>query len=224
MSETNGSTTLATEEAGVMGSGTVAGLMAFYDFLVDKGIATASAVTPLKSASRQIFETVEGTDAVEEIDVRSLDLDNYLDRFQVKAVGSGRYKPESITAYRTRFTRGLDYYATYLTTGSVPKFRLRAGGGGNRTRSSAPDPAAAAQPGAASVRVPESEETQSTTAGDLISYPFPLQSGGLATLRLPKRLEREDAERLAAFVRTLVFEPQKQLPAIARQEATEVDD
>jgi hypothetical protein len=223
MSEDNGTSTILPEEGGVMGSGTVAGLMAFYDYLVNKGIATASAVTPLKSAARQIFETVEGTANVDGIDVRSLDIEDYLDRFQVKAIGSGRYKPESITAYRTRFNRGMEYYSTYLTTGAVPKFRLRTAGGSNRTRSSTPSAPPATAPDGGKAPTPDPGESQSVGA-DLISYPFPLQSGGLATLRLPKRLEREDAERLAAFVRTLVFEPQKQLPAAARQGSGEEAD
>ena len=186
--------------------------------------ANGSTTMALKSASRQIFETVEGTESIEGIDVRSLDVEDYLDRFQTKAVGSGRYKPESIAAYRKRFTRGLDYYSTYLTTGSVPKFRLRAGGIGNRGGSSVSNAAVATQPASVDSQVHQPEETQSPSTADLISYPFPLQSGGLATLRLPKRLEREDAERLAAFIRTLVFEHQKQLPAVAAQDAEETVD
>jgi len=45
------------------------------------------------------------------------------------------------------------------------------------------------------------------TSDGLISYPFPLQSGAIANLRLPVRLDRADAERLVAFIQTLVIEP-----------------
>jgi hypothetical protein len=45
----------------------------------------------------------------------------------------------------------------------------------------------------------------------MISYPFPLEGGDVANLRLPKRLERRDAERLIAFINALSFEPQKPL-------------
>jgi hypothetical protein len=211
MSKSNGATMTAPGK-GVMGSGTVGGLMAFFDYLVQKGIATPSAVTPLKSAAKQVFETVEGTDEIDEMDVRSLDVEEYLDRFQVKAIGTGRYKPESITAYRKRFARGLEYYSTYLTSGAVPKLRLRATAGGATTprkRHATDHP----EPGTAGAPLPLVGDTElSHSSGDaLISYPFPLQSGGIATLRLPVRLDRADAERLATFVRTLVFEPQKEL-------------
>ena len=46
-----------------------------------------------------------------------------------------------------------------------------------------------------------------------MTYPFPLRSGQLAFVQLPLRMEKEDAKRLAAFVRTLVFAPQRELAA-----------
>jgi hypothetical protein len=45
----------------------------------------------------------------------------------------------------------------------------------------------------------------------MIEYPFPLRNGQVGMVRLPMRLEKTDAERLASFVRTLVFEPQLEL-------------
>jgi hypothetical protein len=211
MSETNGVTTVAPDKDGPMGSGTVGGLLAFCDYLINKGLASASAITPLKSAARQVFETVEGTDEIDELDVRSLNVEEYLDRFQVKAMGSGRYKPESVTAYRSRFSRIMDYYSNYLTSGAVPKVRLR-GTAPNRSRERETE--APSQPVAAAPTQdvsPEASEPPGATG--MISYPFPLQSGGIANLRLPVRLEQTDADRLGAFIRTLVYEPQKQLGA-----------
>lgn len=37
----------------------------------------------------------------------------------------------------------------------------------------------------------------------LLHYPFPLSTGQVATLDIPKKLEAEDAERLAEFILTL---------------------
>ena len=187
--------------------------MAYFDYLVDKGIATNAAVAPLKSAARQIFEIVEGTEDFADMDVRSLDVEEYLDRFRVKAIGTGRYKPESIASYRSRFARGIEYYKTYLQTGNVPKFKLRSVPVGTAAPkrllskpASKPISAAPAQAGAA-----PTEGTSTAGNAGLISYPFPLQMGGLAHLHLPQKLLRADAERMAAFIRTLVFEPQKAL-------------
>lgn len=55
----------------------------------------------------------------------------------------------------------------------------------------------------------------------LIDYPFPLVSGTLAYLRLPRRLEKADADRLGAFIRTLVLEPQRELAERAGFEGAE---
>lgn len=44
-----------------------------------------------------------------------------------------------------------------------------------------------------------------------MDYPFPLRAGGVAHLRLPKKLERDDAERLAVFIRALVFDRQGEI-------------
>jgi hypothetical protein len=188
-----------------LGSGTVAGLLSFLDWVVKKNYATPASITPLKSAARQVFVTVEGDGEIDNVDVRELDREEYFSRFQVAMQASGRLTPESVRAYRNRFTRALDLYEVYLNTGDVPKLRSRSAAA-VRVRKDKPTPIASPTPGpAASEAVPE------TPATNLISYPFPLESGEIATLRLPKRLERRDAERLTAFIEALIFEPQKQI-------------
>ena len=200
MSENNG---------GNLGSGTVAGLMAFLDWVVKKNYATPAAITPLKSAAKQVFTTVENDGDIDGVDVRSLDLDEYFSRFQVAMQASGRITPDSVRAYRNRFMRALELYNEYLATGGTPKLKSRSAAAVRfrkdkekvALRTSSPSLA----PGAAAV---ESAETPST---NMISYPFPLESGEVANLRLPKRLDRGDAVRLNAFINALAFEPQKQL-------------
>lgn len=199
-----------------LGSGTVGGLLAFFDYLVDKGIAGTSAIAPLKSAAKQVFELVEGTDDIGDVGVESLDTDEYLSRFEVKAIGSGKYRPESITAYRNRFVRGLDYYKKYISTGETPKIQLRTTSA-TRKKAAPPTPVD-------STATPTLPPAVGHAGDNLISYPFPLQGGGIANLRLPARLERVDAERLAAFVRTLVLEPQRQLAAPAATDKVFTDE
>jgi len=48
---------------------------------------------------------------------------------------------------------------------------------------------------------------------------FPLRSGEMAQLQLPARLQREDADRLSAFLRTLQVETQKEIPERTGEEA-----
>jgi hypothetical protein len=188
-----------------LGSGTVAGLMAFLDWVVKKNFATPAAITPLKSASRQIFETVEDGGDYEQLDVRELDREEYLSRFQIANQASGRIRPESVRAYRNRFNRALDLYHDYLTTGGAPKLRSRGTTAVRTEKQERPAPAkTSSQPAT-------HEASAAESSGAMISYPFPLESGEVANLRLPKRLESRDAARLTAFINALIFEPQKQL-------------
>lgn len=195
-----------------MGSGTVGGLLAFFDYLVDKKLATAATVSPLKSAVRQVFEMVQGNEDINDIDVRNLDVEDYLGRFEIGARGTGKYKPDSVQAYRSRFTRAIGYYTDYLTTGETPKFRhgKSAVSGDSRPRPRAKGKIAASTPTPPAATAETAVVQQPT---DFISYPFPLENGEIATFRLPRRLQKADAERAAVFLRTLVFEPQRLIEA-----------
>lgn len=181
--------------------GNGAGLLEFLDYLVDKRYRSKSAVTPWKSASRRVMEIVDGED-VKSVDVVAIDVDEYLSRFENGA--RGQYKAESLRAYRSRFAKAVDAYRKFLIDGTPPTFR--SGPSSARTsRRGEPD---------TGTNVPAEDRAQarqSVAAPDLIDYPFPLQSGQLAQIRLPAKLAKSDAERLAAFVRTLVFEPQREL-------------
>lgn len=47
---------------------------------------------------------------------------------------------------------------------------------------------------------------------NLVKFPFPLRSGEMAELVLPRELHSEDADRITHFLRALQMEPQKALP------------
>src|SRR5437879_1912627 len=92
-------------------SGTASGLMAFMDFMIAKGYGTPSAINPWKSAAKQVFTTVEGED-FGDLDVRTLDVDDYFPRFENRSMG--KYSADSLRAYRSRFARAVNAYQSYL--------------------------------------------------------------------------------------------------------------
>lgn len=190
-----------------IGSGTVAGLLAFLDWVVKKNYATPAAITPLKSAAKQVFETVEDGQA-DDVDVRSLDIEDYFSRFQVAMAATGRITPDSVRAYRARFNRALAMYEEYLTTNQIPRLKTR--GSGKRPKAKPTTPSA---PSATATTASEVDEP-AVPASSMISFPFPLENGEVANLRLPKRLERRDAVRLTTFINALTIdgEPPRQLP------------
>jgi hypothetical protein len=195
-------------------AGTAEGLMEYCDYLIDKGYAGASAVNPWKSAAKQVFATVEDGEDYGSLDVKNLDLDEYMGRFETKA--RGKLKQESVVAYRQRVRKALDSYRDYLDNPNgwrPPTMRQ----GPKRT---------SADQATTSKANGNSKPTNGNGNGhaaegngsNLIDYPFPLQSGQIAHVRLPAKLEKGDAERLATFVRTLVFEPVLELTEKAGQE------
>jgi hypothetical protein len=188
--------------------GNVRGLLAFMDFMVEKGYGSAAAIGPWKSAARQVFERVEG-EGFEEADVRSLDIDEYIDRFENRS--HGKYSANSLRAYRGRFRKAVEAYRSYLAD---PNWRpsLRAS-----SRTSAVN-GVAEKPTRGRSRTAEKPRDEQTAlvpvaTSSLIAYPFPLKSGQIAQLHLPTQLEHEDAERLIQFVRALVFDQPRQLAA-----------
>jgi hypothetical protein len=196
-STTNGNSTK-------VASGTADGLFAYLDFLLDKGYARTGTVSPWKSAARTVFSTVSG-EKYGEMDVLELDVDDYLKRFENMVIG--QYKEESLSAYRSRFKNSVESYRKYVKDKQLPTFKAASTRRSSRT--AAGNNAAAST--ASNEAIAETGDVVHREPSGLIDYPFPLQTGQVAHLRLPMRLDKTDAERLGAFLRTLVFEPQKEL-------------
>jgi hypothetical protein len=191
-------------DTGNIGSGTLAGLDEFCNWVISKGLMRSAAIEPLRSATKQILATVEPDNP--SIDLRSIDTEDLMKRFETLA--GQKYAPDSLRAYRNRFNRAIDLYTQYLEKGAG-NFKPPAGRAPRR-RLSEPDssngsavPKPVAPPAAVHSQV-------ATPSQALIDYPFPLRTG-IAHLYLPAALEKDDAERLAVFVRALVFEPQRQI-------------
>ncbi|WP_217915420.1 hypothetical protein [Miltoncostaea marina] len=182
--------------------------MEFLDYMVKSGYAPVGAMNAWKSATKQVFVKVEGED-FGTVDVRSFDPDEYLDRFET--IVMGRYKRESLDAYRVRFRKAIGAYREYLAdpkNWKRPTFRAS-----SRQRRVANSDSPATPATSAATRTSNGTSAKVESDQGLIDYPFPLRSGQMAQLRLPARLDKTDAERLGAFLRTLSFEPQGQLPS-----------
>lgn len=194
---------------GDLNSRTPGGIVAYSDYLADKGYATTSQVNPWKIAVRKVFETVEG-EGWESLELTSVDLDEYLARFQTLA--GAQYKAESITAYKRRIRNAIDAHEHYLTTGRPPAFRQ-----GPKRATQAEDRAS----GGSVVKLDakpsttERPDTDSTSGDGLIPFPFVLGNGRMVTLQLPPRMSGDDVNRLSAFLRTLQDDEridQRQIP------------
>lgn len=181
-------------------TGTGTGLLAFLNFMVDKGYATQGAMTPLMTASRRILSTVEGED-LSAVGVKNLDVDACCDRFET--LTQGQYSAGSLPAYRQRFHRAIDYYRAYLADPNWRPPRSRRGSSKGRSQNLVEEKRSTPL-----VTRPSTDKgREPLRSAELISYPFPLKSGEVAQLQLPARLDSDDVDRLAQFIRALVLPP-----------------
>jgi hypothetical protein len=188
--------------SGDLNSRTVAGLLAYCEYLMAKGYATPAQVNPWRTAIQRVFETVD-TDGWESVDLATIELDDYLTRFQTLA--GAAYKAESVAAYKRRIRNAIDAHEHYVATGRPPSFRQ----GGKRSARGEKSGVDGTGKGVSDPATPSIP-----SGSGLMEFPFPLAGGQVAQLRLPKRLRGDDVNRLSAFLRTLQDDSpeQRQLP------------
>lgn len=193
-----------------IGQGNAAGLIEYLDNIVDKGRATSGAIVPLKTAFKKVMEAVDGKDWGK-IQVSEIDVEDYLTRFS--NLTRGRYSDQSLSVYKSRVGKAVTWYLKFMEQpGWMPSVGRRSPQSGDksgvelsRPRSSSGKSGTKAHKAAAGVGAP-------TVAAELVTYPFPLTGGQIATLNLPANLDENDAKRLERFVDSLVVKgPQRLL-------------
>lgn len=186
----------------IVGNRKISGLNAYLDSLVEKGRAKSSVIIPLKTAVHQIFETVE-KDNWKNIDVSEIDLDDYMARF--KNLALDRYNEQSYTSYKARANRALTWYNNFLQNpGWTPQ--IRKSPSSNKAHTDRTTVKKEKTKPTAQIMVAEQPTKASSASSDLISFPFPLSNGSLASLYLPKRLSKGDADRISQFINSLIIE------------------
>lgn len=184
---------------------TVEGLMAYCDWLKDKGYQGASATDSWKSAVKMVFETVE-PDSFGSISLDGLDVDDYVRRFQTLA--GSKYRAETIAVYGRRIKNAIEAQAYYIEHGKPPSFKR----GGSRVKADGESPAAETRKPRAKPQTPALTGRGSQVSDDMWDFDYPLTTGRMVHMRLPKRMTKADVDRLSAVLRTLQAEEQAQIP------------
>ncbi|MGA7705507.1 MAG: hypothetical protein WB998_11490 [Solirubrobacteraceae bacterium] len=182
-------------------SGSAGGLLAYLDSLTRETEDPWPSV--LKSAARQVFLIVDGDDFAA-LDVTTLDVDGYLQRFEDVARAEKRYAPRSLSAYQSRFRRAIDAYLSHLADPSWRPRPLEQRARTSMTRGSSKEGLRDRDTPIGSTR--SQLDSPSDSAVPFVTYPFPLKSGEIARLHLPPQLDVGDAERLMAFIQALVVQ------------------
>lgn len=183
-------------------------VVAYLRNLVDKGRLTHGSAKPLEITLKKVLIAIHGEEAWGDVDVRAIDVSDYMDRFAL--LTRGTYSPGSLATYRSRLVKLLEWYMHYLEEpGWFPKVavtkRSPRGAGVKKTDKPSIDPDVDIDKAVAqTIALPTAPSISPT--GDLIRYPFPLSSGRMAEIALPQDFTKADAVRLANFISTLVIE------------------
>jgi hypothetical protein len=169
-----------------------------WTWAADKGLMNRNTAGGLRSASVRVFEVLgEGWD---QTDISKVDIEDLLLRFQ--NLKKKDYRPEVLEVYKQRFRKAMGSYLGYLANPGGWKPNVREKSITSQRAERAPKHQPATQT-VASVAV------NGRLSSDEVEYPFPLRSGVLARLVLPRDLTRDDVNRLSTFMSMLVVDPAK---------------
>lgn len=179
--------------------GTAAALLEFLDYARAKGILARKTAEAYKSASSLVL-SIEG-EGWEATDLRNVDLDQQVNRY-IRLRGQ-KASPQTLATYRQRVAKAIDLYLDFL--GNPAGFRGPAGRprkavGGDRRQNG---PSVSNRPTQQPAR---GREATVVEPADLVTYPFPLRSGAMAYLQLPRQLSEADVKRLSTFLQSLAID------------------
>lgn len=166
-------------------------LVDHWDWAASKGIMNKNTAHGLRTACIQVLGVLDNWESV---DVRKLDIDDTLIRFQ--NIRSKQFKPQVLEEYKRRFRQAVSSFLQYLEDPGNWKPTSR--------KPARPLPRGDRE----ADRV---EEVPAATGGELpsaglIEYPFPLREGQTVRLILPRDLKKAEVKRLTAFMMTLAVD------------------
>jgi hypothetical protein len=167
-------------------------LVKFHAYLRDKGLMNERTAYSRIQAAQAVLSVL---DANEKSDLAKIDRELAFRRFTNK--NGQRFTPESLETYRHRFNAALNEFQAYLR--DPASYRPSAT---SRERSPASQAKAFQSSRVRPLESPRAGQHERTS--DLLSFPLPLPSGGVAQLLLPPLISKEDALRIEALVSAMV--------------------
>ena len=174
-------------------------LLDFWAWSARKGLVPTSVANDLRAASKEVL-SVE--DNWQTIDIKLLDVDYLMVRFD--NLRKFKFKPQSLSAYKSRFKKARKLYLAYLDNPSGWHYP------GAVKRKGSKHPVSAShrheQPSRVEYELPANAPMQSVAAPDstVQRLEFPIRAGAVARLELPADLTRDEANRLAAYLQLIV--------------------
>jgi hypothetical protein len=168
-------------------------LIDHWAWAAEKGLMNRNTAGGLRSACNRVLEVLG--DDWEQTNISELNVEETLLRFQ--NLKKKDFRPQVLEEYKQRFRKAVRSYLEYLANPGNWKpsaqERPTAAQRGSRARKDSSSPA----------RGPALQVALGHGANEM-EYPFPLRSGVMARLVLPKDLTRDDVNRLSAFMSMLI--------------------
>jgi hypothetical protein len=188
---------------------TGAGLVAFLDYAIQKGYLKTATGQAMKTAVKEVLSATEGADGWETVDLTSLDEDDVLRRFET--LRAMKFSAGSLSTYKGRYSRAAAMFEEFCASPATwrPSVKQRSRSKGSGSPVTAVPGSTKADEGPLSIPIPAPGSAPAPHPGHgsaIITYPFPLRQGVLASLELPPDLTRREAQRLVAFIESLAIE------------------
>ena len=194
---------------------TGAGLIAFLDYAIQKGYLKTATGQAMKTAVKEVLSATEGADGWETVDLTSLDEDDVLRRFET--LRAMKFSSGSLSTYKGRYSRAAAMFEEFRASPATwrPSVKQRSRSKGNGASTSAAPESSKTDSGAPPTPAPPPGPSvpHPGHGSAIITYPFPLRQGVLASVELPPDLTRREARRLAAFIESLAIEDEVAEPA-----------
>ncbi len=171
-------------------------LLDFWNWAARKGLVPVSVANDLRAASKEVLGVEDNWVA---IDIKNLDVDYLMVRFD--NLRKSAFKPQSLSAYKSRFRKARKLYLSYLDNPSgwhypAPSSRRRSG----EARSTS-----VVREG---IMSPQSTKPVNAALPELPAgfqrLEFPVRPGLTAKLELPLDLTKDEAGRLAAYLQIII--------------------
>jgi hypothetical protein len=193
--------------------GTGAGFNAFLDYIGQRSEINPSTAKGFQVTASKVLSLEPDPD---QVDMRKLDVDGVLDRFET--LKRLEYSPGSMGTYKSRFRQSVAMYLAWLdnnsnwkNAGKPATNTGKSSGGGPRAQRS-PRPPRAQQPARKGSPPEPPEPSNEPPSTRMVAYDMPLRPDLIIRITLPVDLTATDAERVAAFVRSLAFAPNSPSP------------
>lgn len=198
---------------GIIADGNARGLIEFFNFAAARGMINKNTAGALRSGVQVVLSAAE-PDRWQTLPLAEIDLEDVAGRFEKLA--AGRFKPDSLVTYKSRFRNGVAMYLEYLANPSGWRFRAERPYRQRQQKAAARRATGTVTPARGGGLFAPRDEVdlgRNGTYPEVIEYPYPLRAGLIIKLSLPVDLTKDEATRLSKYLEALAVEQADRLTA-----------